>query len=108
MATVSLGLATATDTCDGAVRLTGPQDTLFPEGETKVTYTAVDAAGNKASCDSTVTVLAGPRGPSAPPETWDGAMLGDGFNCTATGGGAPLAMLGLALSALLGARRRQR
>lgn len=106
MATVTLGLATATDTCDGAVRLTGPQDTLFPEGETTVTYTAMDAAGNKASCDSTVTVLAGPR---APPESWDGAMLGDGFGCTATGSGAaPLAMLGLALSALLGARRRQR
>jgi uncharacterized protein (TIGR03382 family) len=105
LATVSLGLATATDACDGAVRVQGPQDTLFPEGETKVTFTATDAAGNQASCESSVTVMAAPRGE----EPWDGAMLGDGFGCGATGGGAaPLTLLGLALSALLGARRRQR
>jgi uncharacterized protein (TIGR03382 family) len=44
-----------------------------------------------------------------PTELWDGAMLGNGFQCSATSGGAaPLAVLGLVLSALLGARRRQR
>jgi uncharacterized protein (TIGR03382 family) len=96
------------------VRIAGPQDTRFPEGETKVTYTATDAAGNQASCNSTVTVLAAPRDPIQPPaeppvELWDGAMLGGGLGCSATAGGAaPLAMLGLMLSALLGARRRQR
>lgn len=107
LATVTLALATASDTCDGAVKVMGPQDTLFPQGETKVTFTATDAAGNKASCDTTVTVMA-PAPTEKPVEMWDGAMLGGGFGCSATSGGAPLAMLGLVLSALLGARRRQR
>ncbi|HEX8704389.1 MAG TPA: immunoglobulin-like domain-containing protein [Myxococcaceae bacterium] len=108
LATVTLALATATDTCDAAVKVAGPQDTRFPQGETKVTFTATDAAGNTARCDTTVTVMA--QGPGdKPAELWDGAMLGNGFGCSATSGGAaPLAMLGLVLSALLGARRRQR
>lgn len=108
LATVTLALATATDTCDGAVKVIAPLNTLFPQGETKVTYTATDAAGNNASCDTTVTVMA-PAPGEKPSELWDGAMLGNGFGCSATSGGAaPLAMLGLVLSALLGARRRQR
>jgi uncharacterized protein (TIGR03382 family) len=77
-------------------------------GDTKVTFTATDAAGNTASCDTTVTVMA-PAPNEKPTELWDGAMLGNGFQCSATSGGAaPLAVLGLVLSALLGARRRQR
>jgi len=107
LATVTLALATATDTCDATVKVEGPQNTLFPQGDTKVTFTATDAAGNKASCDTTVTVLASGPG-DKPTELWDGAMLGGGFGCSATSGGAPLAMLGLMLSALLGTRRRQR
>jgi len=107
LATVSLALATATDTCDAAVKVEGPRDTRFPMGETKVTFTATDASGNTASCDTTVTVLSSAPG-EKPTELWDGAMLGGGFGCSATSGGAPLALLGLALSALFGTRRRQR
>jgi uncharacterized protein (TIGR03382 family) len=107
LATVSLALATATDTCDAAVKVEGPRDTRFPMGETKVTFTATDASGNTASCDTTVTVLSSAPG-EKPAELWDGAMLGGGFGCSATSGGAPLALLGLALSALFGTRRRQR
>jgi uncharacterized protein (TIGR03382 family) len=186
LTSVTPGQATATDTCDGAVRVDSPKDTLFHEGETPLTYTATDAAGNSADCTSKVIVLVGPdtwivQGPSGETEStdarflfdsskenvtyecslngvdffqcdklytmdglaegphsirvrardsrgvadptpasatwtvlpraplWDGAMLGGGNGCSATGGGAaPLAMLGLVLSALLGARRRQR
>ncbi len=186
LTSVTPGEAKATDTCDGAVRVSQPQDTLFPEGETPVTYTARDAAGNVASCTSKIIVVVGPdtwivEGPSGETQEtdarfmfdsskpnvtyecsldgvdffsceklhtlsglpegphairvrardsrglvdptpasatwtvlpraprWDGAMLGGGNGCSATGGGAaPLAMLGLVLSALLGARRRQR
>jgi uncharacterized protein (TIGR03382 family) len=107
LATVTLALATATDTCDGAVKVVGPRETLFPQGETKVTFTATDAAGNQARCDTTVTVLT-PAPDDKPAGLWDGAMLGGGFGCSATSGGAPLALLGLMLSALLGTRRRQR
>lgn len=107
LASVSLALATASDTCDAAVKVEGPQDMSFPQGETKVTFTATDASGNTASCDTSVTVLAAAPG-EKPTELWDGAMLGGGFGCSATSGGAPLALFGLVLSALLGARRRQR
>jgi uncharacterized repeat protein (TIGR01451 family) len=59
---VSVGVATATDNCDGTVTpvpsradarpLTDP----FPVGTTTITWTATDSAGNSSSCEQTVTV----------------------------------------------------
>src|SRR5207237_834238 len=61
-ATVNVGVATATDNCDGSVTpvpsrsdnkpITDP----FPVGTTTITWTATDSSGNHSSCDQTVTV----------------------------------------------------
>jgi probable HAF family extracellular repeat protein len=54
--------ATATDACDGnAVTLIGPNGSLenavvFGPGETRVSITAIDAAGNRSTCETLVTV----------------------------------------------------
>jgi uncharacterized protein (TIGR03382 family) len=64
LVTVTLGAARATDTCS-QVRISSPTQTRFPLGTTPVTYTATDAAGNTASCTSTVSVLE-----FALPDTW--------------------------------------
>jgi len=57
-ATVTLS-PTAVDACDGAaptvVGPTGP--TLLPPGETTASYSAVDAAGNVATCEATIDVV---------------------------------------------------
>src|SRR5260370_992285 len=60
--TVNLGVATATDNCDGNVTpvpsrsdnkpITDP----FPVGTTTVTWTATDSSGNHSSCDQNVIV----------------------------------------------------
>ncbi len=49
---------TASDACDGdALRIVSePADTFFGPGPMKVSTTAVDAAGNQASCETLVTV----------------------------------------------------
>jgi hypothetical protein len=63
------GLATASDNCAGVVVTQSPvQGTLLGLGTTTVTLTATDAAGNTASCNTTVTV-ADQTGPqiSCPP-----------------------------------------
>ncbi len=62
-ATVNVGVATATDNCDGNVTpvpsrsdnkpITDP----FPVGTTTITWTATDSSGNHSSCDQTVTVV---------------------------------------------------
>ncbi len=52
---VSLGTATASDTCS-AVTVTNDAPSSFAKGATTVTWTATDAAGNFASCTQTVTV----------------------------------------------------
>ena len=52
--------ATATDNCPGAVTVSYSQNpgTFFPNGQTEVTCTATDAAGNTAECSFFVTITA--------------------------------------------------
>lgn len=54
-----LGTATAIDNCTDTANLilTGNPPATFPPGETIITYTALDEAGNLSSCEQTVTVL---------------------------------------------------
>src|SRR5207302_357106 len=62
-ASVSPGVATATDNCDGTVTpvpsrsdnkpITDP----FPVGTVTIHWTATDSSGNSSSCDQTVVVL---------------------------------------------------
>jgi len=40
-----------------AVSIHDPGESMYPAGTTAVTYSATDAAGNEASCETTVTVL---------------------------------------------------
>ncbi|HTO37630.1 MAG TPA: HYR domain-containing protein [Brumimicrobium sp.] len=53
---VDLGDATANDDCS-VPTVTNNAPTSFPIGETIVTWTATDAAGNTATCTQTVTVV---------------------------------------------------
>ncbi|HSH15974.1 MAG TPA: IPT/TIG domain-containing protein, partial [Verrucomicrobiae bacterium] len=57
---------TVADNCDTAPTLvcTPPSGSLFPPGETLVTCTATDVAGNVAECAFTVTVSGGPEFPA--------------------------------------------
>jgi cysteine-rich repeat protein len=50
------GTATSSDVC-GATTVTGPRAGLFPLGTTPVNYASTDAAGNQASCSSTISVV---------------------------------------------------
>lgn len=52
----TLGTATATDNCEGAVTLSDDAPEVFPLGETIVTFTASDESGNSAEQQVTVTV----------------------------------------------------
>ncbi len=52
---VALGAATATDNCTGET-LSNDAPAAFPLGDTTVTWTATDAAGNTATCTQVVTV----------------------------------------------------
>jgi cysteine-rich repeat protein len=60
-ATVTPGVATATDACT-APTVTGPAAGHYPVGTTVVTYSATDGGGQQASCSSTIQVV-----DSAPP-----------------------------------------
>ncbi|VXC39146.1 conserved hypothetical protein [Flavobacterium sp. 9AF] len=51
----SIGMAIATDNC-GTPTLTNDAPTVFPIGNTTVTWTATDNAGNTATCTQIVTV----------------------------------------------------
>ncbi|MCH7960192.1 MAG: carboxylesterase family protein, partial [Candidatus Hydrogenedentes bacterium] len=53
---VSIGTATATDTC-GAVTVSNDAPAVFPFGSTTVTWSAEDAAGNFATANQIVTVV---------------------------------------------------
>ncbi|MDY7229572.1 DUF5011 domain-containing protein [Hyalangium rubrum] len=109
LTSVTPGEATAMDTCDRGVRVAAPQDSVFPLGETTLTYTATDASGNRASCTSTVTVMSRALPEAPKPELWDGALLGGGHaGCSASGNGASsLAVLGLVALSLLKALRKR-
>ncbi|MEJ7732626.1 MAG: HYR domain-containing protein [Polyangiaceae bacterium] len=52
-----LGGAVATDNVDPAPAITHDAPPFFTTGTTTVTFTATDAAGNAASCQSTITVV---------------------------------------------------
>lgn len=54
----NLGQPTASDPQGGAVTVTNnaPSSNQYPIGTTTVTWTATDAAGNKATCDQKITV----------------------------------------------------
>jgi MYXO-CTERM domain-containing protein len=67
----------------------------FPKGETRVTVTATDAAGNAAQCSFNVTVQA--RQESS-----------GGCGCQADGGGAGAALVVLSALATWAGRRRRR
>ncbi len=51
-----IGEAIALDACDPAPAVSNDAPALFPLGDTEVTYTAVDEAGNSSSATQTVTV----------------------------------------------------
>ncbi|WP_345143006.1 HYR domain-containing protein [Flavobacterium ginsengiterrae] len=53
---VVLGTPTTSDNCSGAVTVSNNAPTSFPLGNTTVTWTAKDAAGNTQTCTQTVTV----------------------------------------------------
>jgi len=53
---VGLGTPTVDDNCPGVGTPTNDASTQFPKGNTTVTWTVQDAAGNEAICTQTVTV----------------------------------------------------
>jgi choice-of-anchor A domain-containing protein len=55
-ATVNTGAANATDNC-GEVIVNNPPPASYPLGDSVVTYTATDSAGNQSTCHSEVTVV---------------------------------------------------
>lgn len=56
-AIVAVPIATASDACSGIQSIErDPLGSLFDAGVTTVTFTAIDAAGNSATCSTTVTV----------------------------------------------------
>jgi len=54
---VALGQATATDICDADVAITNDAPPVFPLGETTVTWTATDDAGNVTTATQKVTIV---------------------------------------------------
>ncbi|MGY5846993.1 PKD domain-containing protein, partial [Salegentibacter sp. HM20] len=53
---VELGMPMATDNCDSELNITNDAPEVFELGETIVTWTVTDAAGNSTTCTQTVTV----------------------------------------------------
>lgn len=89
--------ATATDDIDPMPMLTfsAPSGTVFPPGRSGVSVTAIDAAGNLASCAFFVTV-------DAPVDGGGGGMVNGSCGC----GSSPFGVLAFAVLALLRRRRR--
>jgi len=56
-ASPNIGQAAATDNCPGKVTITSNAPAKFPLGDTVVTYTARDAAGNTKTATQTVTAI---------------------------------------------------
>lgn len=91
---VSIGLATAVDNVDGTVIAMANNTGPFPLGVTTVTWSAIDATGNKATATQTITVtdLTAPV-ISAPVNLWlvsDVALVVALGNATATDIFSPL------------------
>lgn len=59
--TVTLTAPIVNDNCPGSITLasTAPSNSVYPLGTTPVVFTATDAAGNPATCQTTVTVSGG-------------------------------------------------
>jgi len=99
------GVQVGTTTADANGNWSFTPSTPLEDGDYVLTVTATDPAGNVSAPTSpvtfTVTTAAGPG---------DKDFLGDGIGCASTAGdpSSALAMMGLALLAVLGARRRQR
>jgi hypothetical protein len=60
---VDIGTATAADNCPDVTVGNDHASTTYPKGTTTVTWTAIDAAGNTATCTQTVTVASSARLP---------------------------------------------
>ncbi|PTX42878.1 gliding motility-associated-like protein [Christiangramia gaetbulicola] len=54
---VELGTLTATDNCPAELNITNDAPEVFPLGETTVTWTVTDAAGNSTTCEQIVNVI---------------------------------------------------
>ncbi|WP_289664919.1 HYR domain-containing protein [Flavobacterium panacagri] len=80
---VNLGTPTTSDNCSGAVTVTNNAPSSFPIGNTTVTWTATDAAGNTQTCTQTVTV----NDTQKPAITCPSAVVvsADADSCSATG-----------------------
>jgi len=63
----SIGTAVATDNLDPNPTLTSTRPASFPNGDTTVTWTATDAAGNKGTCTQLVTIAADTTPPVVAP-----------------------------------------
>ena len=85
-ATVSIGMATATDNVDGIVAVTNNAPATYPIGVTTVTYTSTDLAGNTATATQNIYVSysstvgggtgGGSGGTTTPPPAGGGATVG--------------------------------
>ncbi|MBK9338586.1 MAG: HYR domain-containing protein [Lewinellaceae bacterium] len=83
VATFLLDPAQATDVCSAIASIVPDKtDDIYPAGPTVVTFTATDAAGNSATCSTTVTVQgdALPQLTNCPPDVTVGAFTA---NCSA-------------------------
>ncbi|MDC8005194.1 M36 family metallopeptidase [Aureisphaera galaxeae] len=79
---VNLGTPTASDNCTGET-VTNDAPSTFPIGDTTVTWTVTDAAGNTATCTQTVTVTDDEDPTIACPG--DVTVSADAGSCEATG-----------------------
>jgi len=101
------GQPVGTTTADANGNWSFTPTTPLADGQYVLTVTATDAAGN-------VSVPTGPVNftieTAVQPGPGDKDFLGDGIGCASAAGdpSSALAMMGLALLAVLGARRRQR
>lgn len=79
----NIGTASATDNCGGTVTITSNAPAVFPLGDTTVTYTARDAAGNTATATQVVTAILGDDPSCCPAGT--NIILGTSNNDVLTG-----------------------
>ncbi len=80
---VALGIPTGTDNCDTELSFTNDAPTVFPIGDTKVTWTATDDAGNEITCEQKVTVKDNEKPTITCPT--DVVLDADTGKCTASG-----------------------